>query len=304
MEARVNDTRGQTAPVWRSLLYVPANVERFIQKAHTRGADGIILDLEDSVPPAEKEAARKRVPELAPRVGQNGADVLVRINRPLSLAVRDIESVVSPAIHALLLPKLMGADHVRLLAELVGDIEGERGMAIGWTRLIVMIENSRAFFKMKRIAAAHPRVAAVMIGGEDFALSLGMRPGPDTLHYPKQQSIIAARAAGVMPLGLMGTVADYQDLAAVRESARRAMEFGMDGATCIHPSVVPVLNEEFTPSREEVDRARRITDAYQAAIAEGRGSLEVDGHMVDVPVVERAHRLLERDAVIGARSGK
>ena len=101
-----------------------------------------------------------------------------------------------------------------------------------------------------------------------------------------------------MPLGLMGTVADYQDLDAVRENAQRSRRFGLDGATCVHPSVVPILNEAFTPAPDEVAQARRIVDAYARATAEGRGSIEVDGRMVDVPVVRRAERLLKRDAAI------
>ena len=105
-------------PVWRSLLYVPANVERFVARAHERGADGIILDLEDSVPLAEKASARAGVQAAAERVGQAGADVLVRVNQPLRLAVRDIEASVSPAVAALALPKLAGPDHVRLLGML------------------------------------------------------------------------------------------------------------------------------------------------------------------------------------------
>ena len=294
-------THANESLLWRSLLYVPANVERFIDKAHTRGADGIILDLEDSVPPSEKTAARESLQRSAERVGRAGADVLVRINRPLALAVRDVEAAVSPAVRALLLPKLEGPDHVRLLAELVDGLETERGMPIGHTRFGAMVESASAFFQMERIASAHPRIAALMIGGEDLALSLGMAPEPDTLLYPKQQSVIAARAAGVLPLGLMGTVADYQDLDAVREDALRSRRFGMEGASCVHPSVVPVLNQVFTPAPGEVAAARRIVEAYEAAERAGRGAIEVGGRMVDVPVVERAKLLLEKDALVHAK---
>jgi citrate lyase subunit beta/citryl-CoA lyase len=155
--------------------------------------------------------------------------------------------------------------------------------------------------KINEIAAAHTRVVAIMIGGEDLSLDLGMEPAPDTLQYPKQQSVIAARAAGIIPLGLMGTVADYQDLDSVRENAVRSARFGLEGASCIHPAVVPLLNEAFSPSLESVASAQRIVEAYNRSIAEGRGSIEVDGHMVDVPVVVRAQRLLARDSVIKSK---
>jgi citrate lyase subunit beta/citryl-CoA lyase len=280
---------------------MPANVERFIAKAHTRGADGYILDLEDSVPPQEKASARDNIQETAKRVSQNGADVLVRINRPLELAVADIQATVSYNVHALLLPKLMGPEHVRLLAELVDKREAELDMEQGWTRFVAMVETAEAFLVMDRIAAAHPRIAAIEIGGEDFAMSLGMRPGPETLRHSKEHSIIAARAAGVMPMGLMGTVADYQDLEAARASARSARESGIEGASCIHPSIVPVLNEEFSPAPEEVASAKRVVEAYRKAEAAGRGSIQVDGKMVDVPVVERALHLLKRHERISTR---
>jgi citrate lyase subunit beta/citryl-CoA lyase len=107
-----------------------------------------------------------------------------------------------------------------------------------------------------------------------------------------------------MPLGLIGTVADYQDLDSVRQNALRSKRFGLEGASCIHPSVVPVLNDAFSPTAAEVFGARRIVDAYDAATAQGRGSIEVDGHMIDVPVVVRAQRLLARDARITARHGE
>ena len=281
-------------PVWRSLLYVPANVERYLAKAHERGADGIILDLEDSVPPGEKESARAGVQAAAERVGQAGADVLVRVNQPLRLAVRDVEASVSPSVRALVLPKIAGPDHVRLLDELTGEVERERGMPVGATRFLAMVETPDAFFRIEAIAKASPRIAAITIGAEDLASSLGMIPDAETLLYPKTQSVYAAKAAGVMALGIFGTVADYQDIEAVREVALKARRFGLEGASCIHPSVVPVLNAAFSPTEEEVALARRIIAANAEAEQSGRGSFQLDGKMIDVPVVARAERVVAR----------
>lgn len=288
-------------PVWRSLLYVPVNVDRFVDKAHTRGADGVILDLEDSVPPSEKAAARTMVAAAAEKVSRHGADVLVRINRPLDLAVRDIEAVISPAITALKLPKVQSAEHVQLLAELIDEIEAARGMVVGHTRLVAMVETADAFFSIDRIAKASPRLASVLLGGEDFALDVGFKPDPEVYQYPKQQAMIAARAARLTPMGLIGTVADYSDndafLAMVRNSAR----FGLEGASCIHPKNVPMLNLGFSPDPEEVAYAKRVIELDAKAVAEGRGSWELDGKMIDIPVVERARRLVRRAERIAAR---
>ena len=148
-------------PVWRSLLYVPANVERFVEKAHTRGADCIQLDLEDSIPASEKQAARELVASAAKRVRRGGADVVVRINRPWRQTILDLEAAVSPRVQALAVTKVDSADHVRLLAEVVGEVEAERGMPVGSTQLIVMIETAAAFFRMPEIAGADRRIVAV-----------------------------------------------------------------------------------------------------------------------------------------------
>ncbi len=294
--------RRSDLPVWRSLMYVPVNVPRYVEKAHTRGADVVQLDLEDSVPPSAKASARKLVQEVAETVSQAGADVVVRINQPLRLAVPDIEACISPRIAALALPKSDGASHIRLLAELVEELEEERGMEVGHTKFLAMVETASAFLDIREIATAHKRVVALSVGGEDFALSLGMLPDPETMLYPKQQGVIAARAAGILPYGIIGTVADYSDHDAYRAMVRKSARFGFEGASCIHPAIVPMLNEGFTPTDEEEAQARRIVEAWDVAEREGRGSFEVDGKMIDVPVVIRAQRLITRAEAIRARN--
>lgn len=288
-------------PVWRSLLYVPANVEKYVDKAHTRGADCIQIDLEDSVPAAEKDRARALVPAVAARVRRRGADVVVRINRPLSLAVRDLEAAVGPDVNGIAVTKVQSADHLKLLDELVGELEAKRGLPEGHTRFIAMIETPGAFFRMAEIAGAVDRLAAMNIGGEDFALENGMAPDEEMLQMPKQQMVYAARSAGLMPLGLIASVAEFGDWVAFRAMVRRSRKFGFMGAGCIHPGQVPIVNEEYTPAPDEVAYARRVVEANARAIAGGRGSFALDGKMIDAPVVARAERLLARYAAIGAR---
>ena len=184
---------------------------------------------------------------------------------------------------------------------MVSELEAERGMAAGATAFLAMVETPEAFFQIGEIAKASARIAAITIGAEDLASSLGMQPDAETLLYPKTQSVYAAKAAGVMALGIFGTVADYQDLDAVREVALKARRFGLEGASCIHPSVVPVLNEAFSPAEEEIALARRIIEANAEAEKSGRGSFQLDGKMIDVPVVRRARRLLMRHEAIASR---
>lgn len=290
-----------TLPVWRSLLFVPVNVDRFVDKAHERGADAVQLDLEDSVPLAEKAHARTLVADAAAKVRRGGADVVVRINRPWRMALRDLEASVGPDVDAIALPKVAGAQHVRLVAEVLDELERERGLEPGHTKLICMIETADAFFQAREVAAAHERIVALNLGAEDFALSVGMLPGPDGLHYPKVSIVIAARAAGILPLGFVGTVADYKDLDGYRTTIRRARRLGFRGSSCIHPAQVAILNEEFAPSVAEVAQAEGMLEAYDLAMAQGRGSVEYEGKMIDVPIVERARELLAIHARIEER---
>lgn len=288
-------------PVWRSMLFVPVNVPKFVETAHTRGSDAVILDLEDSVPPAEKANARTLIAAAAPKVARSGADVVVRINQPIELAVRDIEAAISPAIHTLMLPKVDSAGHVRLLAELADRIEAAKGMRVGHTRFMALIEAPAAFARANEIAAAHPRLISVGLGSEDFAMEIGGEPATDVLTYPKQHVAIAAMANGLMAMGVIGSVADFSDIEGYRASARLARRFGFRGASCIHPKHVAILNEEFGPKPELLVWAKRVIEVYARAKSEGRASVQLDGRMIDIPIVIRAERVLAEAARIDAR---
>ena len=141
-------------PVWRSMLFVPVTQRRFVEGAAKRGADAIILDLEDAVAISEKERARTLVQEAAAMVSRGGADVVVRINRPMRMTVRDLEAVDQPGVTAIALPKAESAQHVELVSEIIDEIEAERGMAIGTTKMLAMVETCSAFFRIAEIAKA------------------------------------------------------------------------------------------------------------------------------------------------------
>lgn len=290
-------------PLWRSMLFVPVTVERFVAGAAKRGADAIILDLEDSIPPAEKERARNLIVAAATTVSAAGADVIVRVNRPWRLLVRDLEAAIGPGVGALMLPKIESADHLRLIAETVDEIEAERGVPHGHTRLIAMLETPGSIFRAETIAAAHPRLTGITVGAEDLALSVGMAPEAEALFVPKQLAVFAARAAGIQPLGFLGTVADFADLDSFRQTIRRSRKLGFTGASVIHPSQVAILNEEFSPQPDEVDRARRMVAAYDEATKTGKGAIAFDGKMIDIPVVRRAQTLLDHHHAITSRIG-
>ena len=288
-------------PVWRSLLYVPVNVGKYVEKAHTRGADCIQLDLEDSVPASEKAHARTLVSAAAGRVRRGGADVVVRINSPLGPAIEDLQASVLPDVDGIAITKAADPSYVRRIDETLSALEAKRGLLEGRIRLIAMIETPAAFFEMPAIARSSPRLVAMNIGGEDFALEAGMEPTEETLLMPKQQMIFAARAAGLMPLGFIASVAGFGDENAFRRMVRRSRQFGFMGAGCIHPGQVPIVNEEYSPSPSEIEFAKRVILENGKAEAAGRASFAIDGKMIDVPVVERARRLLARAEAIQRR---
>lgn len=289
----------RTLPPWRSLLFVPANVEKFVAKAHTRGADAIILDLEDSVTPARKEAARAAVPDAAARVAGHGVDVLVRINRPWRLAVRELEAVVSEHVHTVVVPKVMNASHIRFIDEILEELEIERGLPRGHTGLLAFVEGLEGLAEVSNIAVASDRMVGLFLGADDFSVEAGMRPDRAGLLGPSQQVVFAARRAGILPLGFVGSISDYSDLDAFRAAIREARALGFAGGLGIHPSQVAIMNEEFMPSEEEVAHARGVLEAYEAARAQGRGATAYQGRMIDAPIVAQARQTLRRAEAFG-----
>ena len=286
-------------PVWRSMLYVPATSEKFIEKAHERGADAIKIDLEDSVALAEKSRARTLVRSAAKTVARGGADVLVRINRPLRMAVDDLEASVWPEVHGLVLPKVESADHIGFLAEIITELEDERDMQRGHIKLMALIETPRGYSNVRDIAHSSERLSAIALGQEDFSAEMGMvePEGMSLLSY-YQTVQVAAREAGILPIGYPGSIAEFTDLELFKSNALVARKLGFDGGACIHPKQVPILNEAFTPTDEEIDRSERMVAAYDAAMAAGDGAVAFEGKMIDVPVVARAERILSiRDRI-------
>lgn len=278
---------------WRSIHFIPANVPKYVAKAASLDADAFQIDLEDSVPEHEKQAARAALPSVIGSLAATGADLLVRVNRPLRHAVRDIEAAVCPQVCAISLAKVEGPAHVRLIAELLDDCERQAAMAIGHTRLIVLVESAAAFWEMRAIASASPRVVAMSLASEDLAEDLAAEPLDEVMLAPKQQMILAARACGIVPLGYIGSIANFRDAAAFRAMVRRSKCFGFSGGTSIHPSQIDALNAEFGPRQADVAAARLLLAAAEAASREGRGSFELDGRMVDAPVIARARAVLE-----------
>jgi citrate lyase subunit beta/citryl-CoA lyase len=287
-------------PVWRSLLYVPTTVSKFVEGAADRGADAIILDLEDSVAPTRKDEARTLLSAAVAAAGRKGADVLVRVNRPWRMLVRDVEAAIRPGIRGLVLTKVESAEHLDAVAEIVAELEAEQGMPVGAVQFYALIETASGLLNTASIAR-HPRLVALSVGTDDLAQSFGSTTDVENLFYPKQHGIVAARAAGILPLGFLGSHADFRDLEKFRMAVRRSRRMGFAGTTCIHPDQVGIANEEHSPSPEELSAAQQLISAYEAAMAQHTGAFEFEGKMVDKAIVNQAYALIRIDEAICRR---
>ena len=292
----------------RSLIFVPGNRANMLERALGFEADIIMVDLEDSVPPAEKVAARDIAAEWAPRLRQAGQRVMVRANALDTGLTRDeLAAVISPDLYGISVGKTESAWDLREIERIVAPLETRAGLEPGSIRLIPWIESARAMVNVNEMASALPRTVAIAFGAEDYTNDMGIRRTDDDeeVYHPRCTVAIAARAAGVAALD--SPYVAFRNPEGLRKDAGVARQMGYTGKFAIHPAQVETINELFSPLPDDVAYARRVMEAWYEAEANGRGSLSLDGKMVDVPVVKRAQNLLalvdEIESLLEARRG-
>jgi len=304
----------------RSELAVPGSSPRMIEKAPTLRADVVFLDLEDAVAPPQKVEARRAVIAALRELDWSRCSVCVRVNGlDTRWCYRDIIEVVEEAgerLDLLLVPKVRRAADVEFVATLLAQIEqGRETEPIG---ISVLIETASGLANVEEIAQACPdRLEALVFGSGDFSVSThararsvggsnpeyavladadvrGERPlhWGDQWHYALARVVVAARANGLRPID--GPFGDIGDPDAYRVAARRAAALGCEGKWAVHPSQVPLANEVFTPSEEEVENARRILAALDEAQTDGKGAVALDGRLVDMALLPLAERVLAK----------
>jgi citrate lyase subunit beta/citryl-CoA lyase len=283
-------------PAARSYLYVPGDKPDVLAKALGRGADALIVDLEDAVAPSAKDAARATVREFLaglPAAGGGEVEIWVRVNGD-GIAGHDIEAVASPAVSGFCLAKAESADDVDAAAEACGRAEDALGLEPGSFSLAPLLESASAVLDARAIASASPRVVRLQVGEADLRADIGVTLGPDEreLLLVRSSVVLASAAAGIEPpVGPVST--NFRDLDALRESTEALARLGYLGRACIHPAQAAVVNEVFTPDAEAVDAARALIARYDAAVAAGEGVFTDDnGRMVDLAVIRQARRTL------------
>ncbi len=272
----------------RTRLYLPGVTPKLFINAGLYDADAIILDLEDAVPPGEKDAAQILVRNALRSVDFYGAEKMVRVNQ-LPAGLAEIALLAPHGVHTFVLPKIEQATEIVDAAALLDQIRQEHGVDI---KLAPIIESAAGVLNAAAIARASKRVVALAIGLEDYITDIGARRTPDgqESEWACSQVLNAARAAGVQPLA--SVFAGVADEAGLREWALEMRRRGFEGIGCLHPSQVAIVNQVYTPAGHEIDEAAAIVATYEQGLAQGSGATALAGRMIDAPIVKRARRIL------------
>lgn len=280
-----------------SLLFVPGNQPKMFAKAVKFAPSAFVPDLEDSVPDAEKAAARQLVAKQLPALRQSGALVIPRVNDLMSgWLEQDLQAVVGPHIYGVSVGKIRTPEDVIIISQYLDSLELSAGLEVGATRLVLWIETALAVVHCYEICVSSPRIAAVAFGAEDFTLDMAIERGTDDSEVlvARQLLCIAARAANVQALDTPFFI--FRDDAALLQNSLASKRMGFRGKFAIHPAQLATIEQVFSPSEQEIAEARRIVEAFEAAEREGKGATSLDGKVIDVPVVRRARALLAEAA--------
>ncbi len=285
--------------LYRSHLFVPGGRADLLEKAGRYPADVLCLDLEESVLPEDKERARELVHAAVGWLANAGRTVHVRLNSIESGYTHDdLAAVVGDGLAGVVLPKTQSPQDVRDADVLLREQELAREIKPGTIELIVAIESARALLHCEEISRASTRLAALMLGGEDFAFDLGVQRTREGRELEHARAVVAtcARAAGLVALDT--PFADIEDIDGLVADAERAKAVGFGGKYVIHPRHIEPVQRVFSPGEAEVAYARNVLDAWDEAQSQGLGAVQLDGRMVDRPVAERARRLIEQAEAI------
>ncbi|MGE0453149.1 MAG: CoA ester lyase [Vicinamibacteria bacterium] len=281
----------------RSYLFAPGHDDKLLARVWQAGADAVVLDLEDAVPESEKPAARRKVETaLAAFALAARARTLVRINPLEGPHWRaDLEAVTRPGLYAVRVAKAESPDAVRSLDAALTRLERDRGLALGAIEVALTIESARGLRAAEAMATASPRVRNLCFGATDFAADLGLEPGDDEAEtlLARSELVLVSRAAQLDPpiASVHRRVEDDEGLRRTTQAARR---LGFLGRSCVHPRQLAIVHAAFTPSAEELSRARALVETYERARAAGSGAaLAAGGELVDPAVVRRAQKILE-----------
>jgi citrate lyase subunit beta/citryl-CoA lyase len=289
----------------RTALFVPGNRPDRVDKAVGTGADVVIIDLEDAVPPSQKEESRSKVREKI--AAFRDREILVRVNAIGSeFLPGDLDEIIVDGLSCIIVPKVEERADIREIDGYLGEAERRNDLEPGTISVIPLIESARAVQNVFEILSEKTdprRLFTAAFGAADYTLDMGAeitREGAE-LHYPRSRIAVACRAAGVDPPLDTPFMIDVKDVEALKTDARRARQLGFQGKLCIHPIQIEPCHAVFSPTAEEIEHAARVIQAFEDAEARGIGAIQLDGKFIDAPIVERSRRIVKLAAAIGSR---
>jgi citrate lyase subunit beta/citryl-CoA lyase len=278
--------------LFRSLLFVPGNNPRFLEKAKTIPADIVCFDLEDSVPDSEKKNARKMIKEALKSRASYSADIYVRTNSPASGKIpEDLEEIIQKGLDGIVIPKVNNAKELLGIYKNISRLEKKRKLKP--VSLIPSIESAQGVVNTYEIASSGKRVAAVVFGVFDLLNDMGIdyTKQPEGAKYARAKVPLDARAAGVYAIDAIWQ--DLQDIDGLKEDCVIGKNLGYVGKSIIHPDQIQIAHELFAPNKSEIEWARKVCDMYMASTKKGKGATVVDGKMIDEVHYKRAKALLD-----------
>ncbi|MEW6284628.1 MAG: CoA ester lyase [Chloroflexota bacterium] len=287
----------------RALLYMPGDDRRKIEKATTLGVDCICMDLEDGTALNKKAEARAVIAKAMRELDFGASERCIRINSIGSgFEKDDLASALAARPDTIVVPKIESAEQVKWVSEQIESFELANNLKLGGIRLLIGVETAKGILNLKEIAEADKRLEAIIFGAEDYAASVGARRTKEATEvlYARLAVVAACAANDLQAIDMV--YIDFRDLEGLRREAEQGAGFGFSGKQVIHPNQVPVVQEAFTPSDEEIAHAKRIVEAFESSQKEGKGAFALDGKMIDMPLLKNAQKVLER-AKAGGKSG-
>jgi len=284
--------------LFRSWMFVPGNQERRLQKVKDLGSDIVIYDLEDAVPLQEKDKARELVQQTV--ADHRDKVQYVRVNDATTPYFAADLRVAGAGAAGIVLPKAAGKGQIRLVEELLSEVEEKYQLPRGSAEIVPLIESALGVHHAYEIATASQRVKRLAFGSVDFTLDVNAqltKEGTEIL-YARSHLVVVSRAAGIEP-PIDAVYIHVKDSEGLERDARLAKQLGFQGKLVIHPDQIAVVNQVFAPAQEEVEAARKIVAAFEEAVASGLAAIQVDGRLIDYPVAEKAKRIVAQAKELG-----
>ena len=292
--------------IMRSVFYVPANNQKFIDKVPELPCDIVTFDIEDAVPPSQKENARKMTVENLQRFAGGKAEVYVRVNGwHTEYTNEDLEAVVRPGLNGVTLPKTRDLDDVKRLDWKIGEMEYRNGMPEGTVKMSILLETAMGIMNAYEILKGSPRIVSSFFGAVDYCADMRIRMTNKAHEQEVARTTVAIAARAAEIVALDAPFADYSNMEAFIENTNDGRQMGFEGRMLIHPSQIEVANRLYAPTDEEVAYARKVVKVFEEeGLAKGLASVPYEGKMVDTPVYVNAQGVIERFEEIKAKEGK